>query len=83
MCHPLSWGKQSLLVFFNVYGIFLEDGLALSAYSAFSRSPGQSLAAISQLAHAEGSLVGPGSNSTLGPLHCSGNLVGPLAQVVS
>lgn len=31
MCHPLSWGKQSFLVFFHVYGIFLKNRLALSA----------------------------------------------------
>lgn len=25
MCHPLSWGKQSLLVFFHVYGILFRE----------------------------------------------------------
>lgn len=49
MCHPLSWGKQSLLVFFHVYGNFFENRLDLSTWSAFSRSPNQSLAASSQL----------------------------------
>lgn len=80
MCHPLSWGKQSLLVFFHVYGIFLEDGLALSAYSCFLQEPRPVLGCQQSIGTPIGFPCGSQIPQHPRSLSCSGHPVGPLAQ---